>query len=114
MARYRIVHWKDVPSLVEAAEGDCTARHELSQKFQDLIDALAMREGATEGDAYLEGWGQGAWLERAGSPDPIYARWIATYAADEFGDVVRAVLAATDTVAERLRPAERVTSRTRF
>jgi alkanesulfonate monooxygenase SsuD/methylene tetrahydromethanopterin reductase-like flavin-dependent oxidoreductase (luciferase family) len=71
MARYRIVHWKDVPSLVEAAEGDCTARHELSQKFQDLIDALAMREGATEGHAYLEGWGQGAWLERAGSPDEV-------------------------------------------
>jgi hypothetical protein len=71
MARYRIVHWKDIPSLVEAAEGDCTARHELSQKFQDLIDALAMREGATEGDAYLEGWGQGAWLERDGSPDEV-------------------------------------------
>jgi hypothetical protein len=71
MARYRIVHWKDIPSQVEAAEGDCTARHELSQKFQDLIDALAMREGATEGDAYLEGWGQGAWLERDGSPDEV-------------------------------------------
>jgi len=52
-------------------------------------------------------WEVGKTLERAGSPDPIYARWIATYAADEFGDVVRAVLAATDTVAERLRPAER-------
>jgi hypothetical protein len=71
MARYRIVHWKDVPSLVEAADGDRTARHELSQKFQDLIDALAMREGATEGDAYLDGWGQGAWLERDGSPDEV-------------------------------------------
>ena len=35
---------------------------------------------------------------RAGSPPTR---------ADEFGDVVRAVLAATDTVAERLRPAER-------
>ena len=71
MARYRIVHWKDVPSLVEAADGDRTASEQLSQKFQDLIDALAMREGATEGDAYLEGWGQGAWLERAGSPDEV-------------------------------------------
>ncbi len=52
-------------------------------------------------------WEVGKRLERAGSPDPLYARWIATYAADEFGDVVRAVLAATDVVAERLRPAER-------
>ena len=71
MARYRIVHWKDIPSLVEAADGDRTTRHQLSQKFQDLIDALAMREGATEGDAYLDGWGQGAWLERDGSPDEV-------------------------------------------
>jgi thiaminase (transcriptional activator TenA) len=37
----------------------------------------------------------------------LYARWIATYASAEFGDVVRAVLAATDVVAGRLRPAER-------
>lgn len=71
MARYRIVHWKEIPSLVEATDGDRTARHQLTQKFQDLIDALAMRESATEGDAYLEGWGQGPWLERAGSPDEV-------------------------------------------
>jgi len=71
MARYRIVHWKDIPSLVEAADGDRTARRQLSQRFQDLIDALAMRGGATEGDAYLDGWGQGAWLERDGSPDEV-------------------------------------------
>ncbi|HEX2440381.1 MAG TPA: thiaminase II [Methylomirabilota bacterium] len=52
-------------------------------------------------------WEVGKQLERAGSPDPLFERWIATYAADEFGDVVRAVLAATDSVAERLGPAER-------
>ena len=71
MARYRIVHWKEIPSLVEAADGDRTASQQLSQKFQDLIDALAMREGAIEGDAYLEGWGQGGWVEREGSPDEV-------------------------------------------
>ena len=67
MARYRIVHWKEIPSVVEAADGDRTEREQLSQKFQDLIDALAMRESATDEDAYLEGWGQGEWLERPGS-----------------------------------------------
>lgn len=71
MARYRIVHWKEIPSMVETADGDVTARRQLSQKFQDLIDALAMRENATEGDAYMEGWGQGEWIERAGSPDEV-------------------------------------------
>lgn len=71
MARYRIVHWKEIPSVVEASDGDRTARHQLSQKFQDLIDALAMRDGATEENAYLAGWGQGEWIEREGSPDEV-------------------------------------------
>src|SRR5262249_1999915 len=68
MARYRIVHWKDIPSMVEAVDGDRTAQRQLSQKFQDLIDALAMRHGSTDEDAYLEGWGHGAWAERVVPP----------------------------------------------
>jgi thiaminase/transcriptional activator TenA len=52
-------------------------------------------------------WEVGKTLERAGSPEPLYARWIATYASSEFGDVVRAVLAATDAVAGRLDPGGR-------
>jgi thiaminase/transcriptional activator TenA len=52
-------------------------------------------------------WEVGKTLERATSPDPLYARWIATYASSEFGAVVQAVLAATDAMAERLRPPER-------
>ena len=71
MARYRIVHWKDIPSMVEAADGDLTAQRQLSQKFQDLIDALAMRDNSTDEDAYLEGWGHGAWTERVGTPDEV-------------------------------------------
>src|SRR4030095_16308421 len=52
-------------------------------------------------------WEVGKELERAGSADPLYKRWIGTYAAEEFGAVVRAVLAANDRVAERLAPSER-------
>ncbi len=59
MARFRIVHWKDIPSVVEAADDERTVRHLLSPKFQDLIDSLAMRDSATEEEAYLAGWGQG-------------------------------------------------------
>jgi hypothetical protein len=67
MARYRIVHWREIPSLVEAIDGADTARRPLSQRFQDLIDAVAMREGASETDAYLDGWGQTPDLEREGA-----------------------------------------------
>jgi thiaminase (transcriptional activator TenA) len=51
-------------------------------------------------------WEVGKELERGGSPHPVYARWIATYASKEFGSLVQAVLDATDTTAARLQPAE--------
>src|SRR5262249_53904343 len=47
-------------------------------------------------------WEVGKALERAGSPDPLYGRWIGTYASEEFGAVVRAVLDATDRTAASL------------
>jgi thiaminase/transcriptional activator TenA len=51
-------------------------------------------------------WEVGKELERAGSPDPLYARWIGTYASKEFGGLVRAVLDANDKTASRLQRAE--------
>jgi thiaminase/transcriptional activator TenA len=59
-------------------------------------------------------WEVGKELERAGSADPLYKRWIGTYASEEFGSVVRAVLSATDQVAEGLRPPERETMKAHF
>ena len=59
-------------------------------------------------------WEVGKTLERAGSRDPLYARWIGTYAAVEFGAVVREVLACTDALAEGLRDHERETMRRHF
>src|SRR5437660_6791311 len=56
-------------------------------------------------------WEVGRELERAGSPDPLYTRWIATYASEEFGGVVRAVLAATEAVAAQRSSVERETIR---
>jgi thiaminase/transcriptional activator TenA len=51
-------------------------------------------------------WEVGKALERAGSPDPLYKRWIGTYASKEFGSLVRAVLDANDKTASRLQRAE--------
>ena len=51
-------------------------------------------------------WEVGKALERAGSPDPLYKRWIGTYASKEFGSLVRAVLDANDKTARRLQRAE--------
>jgi thiaminase (transcriptional activator TenA) len=59
-------------------------------------------------------WEVGKELERMGSPDPLYARWIGTYASDEFAGIVRAVLDATDTIAAALGASERAAMRRHF
>src|SRR5262249_55095098 len=44
-------------------------------------------------------WEVGKDLERRGSRDPLYSRWIGTYASEEFGSVVQAVLECTNELA---------------
>ena len=87
MARYRIVQWRDLPSLVEAMDGPHTVRVPLSQRFQDLIDAVAMREGASESEAYLEGWAPGPEVERLGDAETV-AREVAAELEAGFQDLV--------------------------
>src|SRR5262245_54197638 len=71
VARYRILHWKGIPSLVEAFEEAHLVRRPLSGRFQELIDTVAMREGAAESDAYLDGWEQGPEVDRPGAPETV-------------------------------------------
>src|SRR5262247_3311118 len=59
-------------------------------------------------------WEVGRALERAGSPDPLYTRWIGTYASEEFGGLVRLVIAAADETAAHLPAAGRLAMRERF
>jgi thiaminase/transcriptional activator TenA len=59
-------------------------------------------------------WEVGKELERAGSKDPLFSRWIATYASEEFGAVVRAVLEVTETTAARLTEDDRSAMRRHF
>ena len=59
-------------------------------------------------------WEVGKALERSGSPDPLYARWIGTYASTEFGSVVEAVLDCADALARDLKPAEREAMKRHF
>ncbi len=84
-------------------------------------DLLAVAYGAPFHEAlaallpcYWIYWEVGKELARATSPDPLYARWIATYDSPEFGAVVRAVLDATNEVAAGLGEAERGAMRRHF
>ena len=72
----------------------------------------AARAGYAEGvgavlPCYWIYWEAGRELVRRGSPDPRYQRWIDTYSGEEFGAVVREVLAAADALGPRLSPADR-------
>jgi cvfA/B/C family virulence factor len=57
MATFRIIRWKDIPASVEARDGVDHVTLSLSERFQSLIDSLAMQSGADAEDAYLEHWG---------------------------------------------------------
>jgi Virulence factor len=72
MARFQILYWQDVPSLVKAfAEDGTPVSRELDQWFQQEIDRRAMAQGLLESGAYLEAWNWGEPQERAGGIDEV-------------------------------------------
>ncbi|HET6173548.1 MAG TPA: virulence factor [Gaiellales bacterium] len=85
MAEFRVTYWRDLPSLVTARDGERTSKAPLDTRFMIAIDEAAMRLGATDSDAYLEGWRQSEWEERSGSPEAV-AQAVADELESEFGE----------------------------
>ncbi len=71
MAKFSILYWQDIPSVVEARDENGVHKLQLDQKFQELIDAIAMRKGLAGTDAYLEEWRRGKRSEREGSAEEV-------------------------------------------
>ncbi len=71
MAKYSILYWQDIPSVVEARDENGVHKLQLEHKFQELIDAIAMRKGLAGTDAYLEEWRRGKRIEREGSAKEV-------------------------------------------
>lgn len=67
MAKYRVMYWQEIPSVVEAREGREKAKSQLSLRFQELIDLIAMRRKLDGADDYLEHWNKGGWQDQDGS-----------------------------------------------
>ena len=67
MAEVQVTLWREIPSLVTARDGDEVIKIQLPARFQEAIDEAAMRVGAEDSDAYLEGWIRGPWQPVAGS-----------------------------------------------
>jgi thiaminase/transcriptional activator TenA len=107
------LHSSLLPELgISAAEAEATGPTPVNLAYTSYLLAT------TRGGSYAEGvgvvlpcywiyWEVGKDLVRRGSPDSRFQRWIDTYSADEFGDVVRDVIAEADRVGALLSEAER-------
>lgn len=67
MATYTIIAWKGIPASVEAQDADDTVTLELSERFQMLIDSVAMQRGLHDSDEYLESWSRDEPRDRQGT-----------------------------------------------
>jgi len=71
MADYTILYWQDIPAMVEAREGRAKKKIQLSDRFQVLIDAVAMRKKLVGTDAYIEQWRRGGKQSREGTVEEV-------------------------------------------
>jgi hypothetical protein len=71
MAEYQVIAWRAIPAIVEARDGTASVTRQLSERFQSLIDSVAMQLGLSEGDAYLEHWTRGEIGERPGTAEEV-------------------------------------------
>jgi hypothetical protein len=72
MAKFQILYWQDVPSVLQAFADDGSAvKRQLPDWFQQEIDRQAMEQGLIGSDEYLEQWRWGEVDERPGTPDEV-------------------------------------------
>ena len=56
MHEVTIIHWRDIPTQIVLGKGRKAIKHQLSNRFMVAVDKAAMNAGASDTDAYLEGW----------------------------------------------------------
>ena len=70
MARYQVLRWQEIPSVVKAFDDDGqSVSRQLDPWFQQEIDRQAMALGLVGSDEYLEQWAWDEPLERDGGVD---------------------------------------------
>ena len=90
MADVRILYWHQIPSVVEATDREGNKHKEqLSARFQELIDSVAMRRKLAGTDAYLEGWRRGRRQRRDGLAIEV-AKAVAAELEATFDEVAKA------------------------
>ena len=87
MASYQVVSWKGIPASVEARDDGETFTVPLSERFQMLIDSVAMQLGLHDSDAYIELWTREPIQERPGSAR-VVAEAVARELEDRFSSII--------------------------
>jgi hypothetical protein len=92
MATYQILYWQDIPSQIDARGGGASHKEPLSQRFQELIDVVAMKKNIVNSDDYINGWTKGDKQERPGSAAEVAKAVAAEYEA-QYDAIRKAALA---------------------
>jgi hypothetical protein len=72
MARYQILYWKQIPAQIKVfEEGRKPISRQLPDRFQVEIDRIAMLEGLSGTDEYLNQWRWTPKAERAGTAEEV-------------------------------------------
>jgi hypothetical protein len=74
---YVVVYWRDIPAQIRLRSGKERFSHPLSGRFQEAIDAAAMRTNLTSTDDYLEEWRSSDPVDGEGEPQPLAEKLVA-------------------------------------
>ncbi|MEO0484297.1 MAG: virulence factor [Pseudomonadota bacterium] len=66
-----IVYWRDIPAQVIVGKGRRGSKVQLPERFEQAIDAAAMKLGASDTDAYLAEWRKAAPYAVEGDPNDV-------------------------------------------
>ncbi len=56
MTKTFVLFWQDIPTVIEARDSTGIEKVELSKRFSELVDLIAMKKGLIGTDDYLKNW----------------------------------------------------------
>ena len=56
MTKIFVLFWQDIPTVIEARDSSGIEKVELSKRFSELVDLIAMKKGLIGTDDYLQNW----------------------------------------------------------
>ena len=72
MTRYRVLAWRDIPTQVEATDGEgAVVKRPMPRWFMQEVSRITMREGLDGTDDYLDEFEWSAATEREGTADEV-------------------------------------------